>query len=349
MEESKIVQRLELENGSAAELPPGYGVIVFRKQGEVLYCIRTNNLKRLLEILRGSDNSQTTELIPESESYSPENDNRQKLMLKPVLELYDQIVYYTAENEIENLVNEKRVLLYDQPERQQKIRLYDNYPYLALNYREAPYLSLKDDTTEDFLYIGPFTDRFLLLEMVEIIRKVLNSAEDLSDLGEQVLGQGVAKEPAEPLEKLIKFVLTLNNDLSSILMQRSSELADDLEFNSSVILKNAGRILEKYYLYLLFFHTAKNLNLTFDFRGIKYQVRNGLLESRQEKNRTEMFSAINNYFSDYEKKEYLAIPKENLREMWTLFEKIREIHPEKIDEIYGISLINLRKGIDLEV
>jgi len=335
-----ILDRREIEAEKLPPLPGSHGLLVFRQGKQVIYCIRTNKLERLFSILINSDLK----------------GNPQKQMLEPVLLSYDSIFVIPTKDELESLVEEKRLLLEAIPEYYQKIRLYDQYSYLAINFHEPPYLAVKEDTVENLIYIGPFPDRFFLLETINSFNNILktpacsSSNYPCSLLDEKRCSGYCLKENKQELQHIIvKNIMQVNKDIPVDLRREKERLENDLKFEKSLEKDNLLTTLEEYYQYLLFFHAIKELNDNFTLNGIKYNVKQGILDSVTKGNQTETFRVINRYFDDYEKRERFALPKESFREMWVLYKNFSALHPEKIDEIYAKSLLSIQEIIDLEV
>ncbi|MBW6515573.1 MAG: hypothetical protein K0B81_03020 [Candidatus Cloacimonetes bacterium] len=325
--------RSEIEGSQDIFIPAQDGVMVFLKENKPLFFIRTNDLKKLLDVL------------VETEA----KENPQRKSLEPVLDKYDSLVCYPVEDELQALITEKRLLLQETPEFHKKIRLYDHYPYLSLNIEEPPYLAAKEDTIDKMLYIGPFSDHFFLLVVINTFNQIVKtpacpgSDSPCNLLEEQRCPGYCLKENKQDLRELFeKHLITENHELLANLYQVRKELQNNLEFEKELEIEESITVLEKYYQYLLFFHTAKHITGSFTLNGIEYRVRQGLLESITEGTTTETFSPINNYFDDYEKGEQLALPKESFREMWILFKKFSALYPEKIDEIYENSLLTIK-------
>ncbi len=386
MDKKIKASREDIEKGELPLFPENPGVLVFKKGKRSLFYLRTNCLEKLVFFLTeevaekrevssadlsqmkyedGSssfsesftatqdkttkeqtvlDNGQIEDYVKPGE----ENDNRQRKAMEPVLAEFDRFDCYPAEGEFHALVIEKRLLIQEIPEYYHEVRLYDQYPYLALSHLEKPFLSVKEDTAENYLYIGPFADRFFLLEVIDIFNNLLCSQTDSASEGEGSSTVTIEPEMKEITEFFLRNIITINQELPDRLKKKVSLLENNLQFSEAQEIKVTAKVIERYYRDLLFFHSIKHLNGTLTIDNIQYTIKNGLLDSIRQGSVTETFSIINNHFEDYEKKEYLALPKENFREMWTLFEKFYAYYPEKIDEIYMKSILNIEKSINRE-
>lgn len=334
MKEIIELKRTEMNNLQTNPLPDRDGVLGFLKNTKPLYYIRTNSLQRLY-----------SELFVNNPSENPQINK-----LEPVLEEYDAIISYPARDDMNALLIKKQLLIRNSPEYQNRIRLYDQYPYLAFNFRESPFISVKEDTTDELLYLGPLPDRFLLLGTIETFNKITGSPACSGNTFPCILLEekrcpgyclNAARYENELKEFVLRYFLKINYGLLNSLHKKAAKLHDNLEFARENTINRDIEILDEYYRYLPFYLTIKNLSGTFEHNGVTYSIKNGLMESATIDNRSDTFSAINNYFTDYEKKELLAVPKENFREMWTLYKYFSFHYPEKIDEISRNSLLSI--------
>jgi len=336
MQEIIEITRSEAEDEQMIRLPDRDGVMVFLKNQQPLYYIRTNSLQRLY--------SELTEDEP--------SDNPQVKKLAPILEEYDTIQSYPAQNDLTALLIKKQLLSSSLPKYQKQIRLYDQYPYLAVSFKEPPFISVKEDTTEEFLYLGPLPDRFLLLGTIETFNRIIRSPACSGNTFPCILLQekrcpgyclDAARYENELKDFMLDYFLQINEKLLASLREKSIVLQDNLKFAEGNVIEKDIELLERYYRYLPFFLTIKELTGSLQFDDALFTVKNGLLESATIDKQTEIFTAINNYFTDYEKKELLAVPQENFREMWTIYKNFSSHHPENIDEIYRKSLLSIKK------
>lgn len=329
------------------------GAVLFRKEKKALFSLRTNDLLMMLRVLSKmigdlSGSSDSIENLSEPDLIDTptlpgnevsEYDVNQAELLKPVLEDFDELLCFPAGDNLEALVQEKRLLLNEKPEQKDRIRLSRNYPYLAIGFEEPPFISLKEDTVENLLFIGPFTDRFFLRSAIDCFNELLHTpvcpGDDypchLIDM-ERCAGYCLGRKREEWREKAERYLLNVNERFLEDLRKKRDLLNDELSFTEAHNLNRMIGIIERYYRYLLFFSVIKRFEGRYEIKGVEYGIKMGLLEMRREGNISETFSGINNYFDDYEEREKYAVPKENLGEMWTLYEEIRKYYPEKIDE-----------------
>ena len=334
------LSRSDLDKREKIVLPAKAGVMAFYSAYKALYYLKSNDLSKLQPILFADEDP----------------NNPQRLILKPVLAEFEFIECHPAENDLEALVVEKRLLMQEIPQYQNKIRLSDQYSYLALNLDDPPYFSLKEDTIDRLLYIGPFSDRFFLIGALNALNYAVaapvcpGSDYPCSLLDEQRCPAYCLQEDKSELKKIMEEnLIVINKQLLAKISQQLKHLEDSLEFEKEIELQKAHKAIEQYYEYLLFFHTIKQFQGNFEFAGVEYSIKYGLLESITENNKTETFTAINNHFDDYEERERLALPKETFREMWVIFKYFSAHQSEKVDDLYKKSLLSIKKKTELEV
>lgn len=351
-----LVKRQEIESLQSMEyselihhIPPRCGLMIFRLNEKALYHIRTNNLTMLFESLFTEDGSDKEDL-------------------GKVVDNSDMLEFRLAEDKFAALTAEKLFLAKETPQFHHFIRLSDDYVYLAIQVAKSPFITIQQDTTGRDFYLGPFLDRFMLVELIELFSKYMNtpsckplfvdsapkigvsaqvSYQTDTDCGKK--GTGECKEycrrnDREELTELFANVfIRESHSLLDRLERDYQALYNDLQFIKAEEIQREKGILENYSKTVRFLSVIKLLNFRFTEKEAEYRIENGMLTGIKTDSAVESFvSDEGSIFSDYRENELLALPKEHFQEMWTVYEKVQSLKPELIDELY-------RKNIDKNI
>ncbi len=201
------------------------------------------------------------------------------------------------ENILEALLNENKLKLENVAGF--KFDKFDNYVYLAVE-PKPPYISIKEDTQKNIFYVGPFRDRFFLL--------------DALDSFQQFFG-----EPT--FELIINSYLQVNQQNLKELETKLNENMENLDFIEAEKIKRFKKHIEKFYELIKFFLITKELNMKLQTCDIK----SGMIEKMGNKK----FSIPK---IEYRKNELMAFNKDEFWERWIIFKHFQ--NEKTNDEIY---------------
>mgnify|MGYP000055978974 FL=1 len=138
---------IKIENLNSDEIPTKNGFFVFYQKGKVLYFSKTTNLKKSINFF----------LFEEQDS-----DDFDELKF-----LTDSIYFKTTELSLDALLQEKSFALDNV--KPFNFNFWKNNSYLAINPKNKS-LKLTEDTQKKSFYLGPFENRFSLLDFLDIIK-----------------------------------------------------------------------------------------------------------------------------------------------------------------------------------
>jgi excinuclease UvrABC nuclease subunit len=315
---------------SLAEIPDSSGVFFFSDGKHMLYSGKTGNLKRTLALLL----------------YAPDPEPKVAAMLDAA----QVLEWETKDTLLECLLWQKRVFNSSMPSLQQKIRPYDDYSYLAINFNKAPFICVSENTGVSDCYIGPFRDRFFLYDLMEIISEILrlpvcpqNEFPCERMHHDQCSGYCLEEDNTKLTHLLRQTYLIPTPILVHTLKTKYDKLFEDLEFEEADRIQWKMIQLRKYYDLLKFFYTAKKMNLVLSDTTGTYQIVNGLLSSFTSTEGVEEHFVMGDSMQ-YQDSEYLAINKDQLDEMSILYQHAKQIQPELVEDIYEKSLTS---GLEL--
>jgi excinuclease UvrABC nuclease subunit len=325
---------------SLAEIPDTTGVFLFSDGKEILYTAKTANLKQTI----------ARYLYPEEEDAK----------LNSLMQASVRLEWEEKESLLEALLWQKRVFEHGLPSFQSRIRPYDDYCYLAINLEHHPFLSIQEQVQHADCYIGPFRSRFYLFDVMDIVSEMLHLPScSVDEFPCERSNDGLC--PAYCLQEdqtklkhlLIQTYLMPTPFLIMALQKEYEKLFNELEFEASERIEWKMLQLRKYYDYLKFFYTAKRLEITFAEGKGSYTVKNGLLTSYQDNSGTVESFAVEAAIA-YRDSEYLAINKEQIDEMWILYQHAKDANPEEVENIYrqaiiqGVEILHQSTGVKKE-
>lgn len=212
----------------------------------------------------------------------------------------EKLNWVTYDRAISALIHCKCYLAENMPLYQYQIRPWEEYVYLSLNSHRYPFIAIQEHTSDDWLYLGPFRNRFFLVDVLDIFSRILKlpaceTGEYPCDKWEQNLCQGWCLALADnakinpeysldKLESLLKETfLVPENGVLELVQQERDRYFNNLEFTKASLLNDEIELLSKYRNWLKFLIAAKHLNynsedleiqkgkLTFcNFQGRKY-------------------------------------------------------------------------------
>ena len=204
------------------------------------------------------------------------------------------------------------------------ITIWDNYSYLAIDLDKPPYLSIKENTQTDALYIGAFRSRFFLSDVISIFNKYIklpicpDNFEKCPLIDSEDCLSFCTKGDLPKLKELVyNYYLSSNNNLADILTLRYNNYQDELEFIKAEEVKVEAGIILKYYKFLNFLSKTKSLNQILEIDDRVYFIEDGLLAEVSGEGCLD-FRELNKKVP-YRANEMLAVNKNQLDERWIVF------------------------------
>ncbi len=265
--------------------------------------------------------------------------------LQDVRNSQNTVVWKKADSLFEAMADCREQTLKEQPELNQQIRLSDDYVYLAIDFVNAPVFRLETFTTGNLFYVGPFRNRFKLMDMLYTMS--------------ELTGTPVCDEPAQPCSRLknkkcIGWCLK-KQDQSAMLMKRflipdfswlselkrkADALMDDLDFENADVLSRQVRMIERFYDNIRFLHCTKQIEGSIESGARTYHVRYGLLQGIHKDGIEHVFRSDRPM--QYRHSERMAVDKTEYDERRAVYLWFMEHEPEKISSWMdrGIELLH---------
>lgn len=252
------------------QLPVGWVFFCFRQNEEPLWCGITPNLELRLKRIR---------------QYAEDESRRGE-----VSQLADTLQIEAQERGIDALIRQKVFLLQNNVPHQQLMQPGRDYAYLALDGYRFPFVSAKDDTNDDWTYIGPWRRRLFLTDVMDSLTRILRLpyCETDSHPCEKLesgickgwclaLDEGASegqKQDMVKLDALLReaFLHPQNGILEMVEKERESYF-DELEFVKADLLDYEIERLKAYRDWLNFLYVTKSLA----FEEADFGVKDGLL------------------------------------------------------------------------
>jgi len=251
----------QLNDIQIKELPSSWGTIAFYESSACLYLLLCPNLKRKIVLLKDQLESEGTfhELVTQT----------------------DIIQIHPAEDSIAALLAYKRGCLELMPQQQQRHFAQKDYVYLALNAWNYPFVTSQDYTLEDWNYLGPFRDRFLLAEYVDSISRILQlpyceTGSFPCEKFDQHTCKGwcLALNPSEELGKqdrlkklenlLFESYMVPGDTVIKLLETEYNKYFENLEFEKAELFSEQISLHQRYQNWLRFLVSAKHLSYEAD-------------------------------------------------------------------------------------
>lgn len=248
------------------ELPGGWVFFCFRKGEEPQWCGITPNLAQRLNYIRKKAEIDTrfAELAAQA----------------------DSLVVERQERSVDALIRLKIFLGQNSVPHQQMMQPSRDYAYLALDARRFPFVTLKDDTNDDWTYAGPWRGRFFLYEVIDSLGRILKLPFcETETYPCEKLDQGICngwclaleRGDAAELERLHALLseayLHPQNGILEMVEQERDRYFDDLDFAKADLLDEEVQRLRSYRDWLNFLYVSKSLS----WEEEDFGVENGLL------------------------------------------------------------------------
>jgi excinuclease ABC subunit C len=260
----------QIDNQYLGNLPEEYGGVSFWKGEELLFATETINLKHTVRVIFA---------LQEEDSE-----------IRDMLTQADSVAIEQTTSGLEALIQTRALLARQTAEFNQRIQLWKNYVYLAINPAEFPFVKITEFTDEDWFYLGPFRSRFFLTDLMELMHKLLKlphcevKAGPCEKLGEGICrgwcqlikAEAAATDEAdghpqlEKLDALLKEAFVHpDNGLLDLVTREKQKYEKDLQFVKADLLKTELELLKRYKEWLVFLYKIKNLNKVTDRISIK--------------------------------------------------------------------------------
>jgi excinuclease UvrABC nuclease subunit len=224
------------------------------------------------------------------------------------------------------------------PANQNQFNFYSQYVYLAINFKNPPFFKISEDTQGDAFYIGPFRERFFLIDILSILEKEFkapiceNNVENCLKI-EQGNCLGFCVLNKEIFRKfVIKYILSKPNDKINKLEKRFDELEENLEFIESDEIKITLKKLNKFYNLMEGLILSKQLRYTWIEQNKKYEVERGKLLKIQSENNIEEFSSR---IIEFRPNEIIAYEKSEIDEALIIFEHLKKSFPKDMKKLFA--------------
>ena len=321
----------EKKNIKQQNLPDETGIFLFSNKSKILYVGRSANLR-----------------ISISRLLQPGEDDKDIFKL---VSLTTEISYLSTADLFSALIEEKILLQKYSPEFNDFIKPFEHYVYLAVDFYNVPFLQIKENTSEEFHYLGPFQNRFFIYDLIDIMAATFqypaceNEKFPCYRLKEKSCYGWCLKDKGEIAEILLKSYLTPNNDLVLHLEKEIDKLLDELEFSKTEKQKQKLETLKKYNDMLTFFHITKKLNLEFSRSGGTIKIENGMLAEISENGKYHNFVVFD---PEYRENEFLAHDKSQLAERWIIYHHLKKNKLEQINVILKKSFRDFDKIFEIK-
>ena len=286
-------------------IPKSKGFFVLYNKEEALYVKSTENLNKFIALYTDKDS--------ENES------------IVSISEQLERIEYLETNTLMEAFLEEQKIIDNFNPLFNKIIKPYYKYVYLGINYNNNPYFKVCDDTTEDYIYLGPFRSSFFINDVLDAFANLfkLPRCQDAGKTGCDRLHENLClgfcqNRLGEALPNLINYMLLMpNKEIIDKLNEEHEIMLENLNYPMAENLKAQIDLLIKYYKHVLFFHTSKYIEGTFELKNQKIEINNGVL------------SSYNKLIDDYRKEnEALAYDKSEFDHRWIIFDFIFNTNPD---------------------
>ena len=303
---------LEKKDVNKHKIPETCGFFIFFKEEKVLHFSKSINLNATIRTLltKNSDNENILKLNSHTKTIS----------------------YQTTENIFEALLVEKKFSLHNTAEF--KFDNSANYAYLAVDFT-PPYFRLKEDTQGNSFYVGPFINRFLVLDALESFHQFFqypaceNEKYPCSKLRDASCKGWCQKENLEIYDLIIKSYLQINQKNLINLELKQNEMMENLDFIEAENIKRYSNDISKFYELIIFFLVTKELKINLK----TCKINNGLIKQIDGNN----FSLPE---IKYRNNEMMAFNKNEFAERWIIFKQLK--NEKTINKIYKKNLLKMK-------
>ncbi len=303
-----------IKNVITQKIPENSGVYYFLKNDKPVYFNFTADLQYTIKYLLNSKQENIVKMVSSADSLEwKETENRFQ-----ALSAYKQDVAV--------------------PE--SKFRISDNYVYLgiALNHDLTCYVC--DSTIDDYLYIGPFPDRFKLYDYFYTIKELYN-LKSIENNSANIMHEDspysfefLINDKHESL-KLAEKLLFIRTDWISELQMQAEQLKNKLNFEKADLLERQIRLLNKVRKSVEFCLVTKNISYSSEEKD--FAVEHGMLSRLNGKK-----FAIESTYRDNEE---FAVSKDSYDERKAVLRHLENNFNRNYSEILSSKKIKLNKII----
>jgi excinuclease UvrABC nuclease subunit len=315
-----VMDRINKEklNDVINTIPEGIGLFICYQQGEALFFKITENLRRFIDFY----------LLADTE------DDR----LLSLRHRYDWLEFTSSKDLFTCLIEEKFFFKQHQPVFNKRLREWENYAYLSLQWMEVPYIASSGDTLKNQIYIGPFRDSFFIQDVIDTFADVYQLPSCADEVfpcekmnNQQCAGFCMFGDHSDLRTILIHYVMTPNISVLKDLKKKIAQTENELNFNTSEILQAQHKLISSYYRQLLFLYCTRHINETIEMNGMKVNISQGLIKTIENTNGESLA-----YFREDlpRNNELLAVNKDELDERWIIFRTLEKDKPNYIKELY---------------
>ncbi len=246
--------------------------------------------------------------------------------------------YETSSSLWQLILKKKEIMKNEFPINQFQYNLHDNYVYLAINFENPPFLKITDDTQNDSFYIGPFRDRFFLMDILTILEQQFGAPICEKEIENcQKHNQGLCKgfclsDKSVFKEFVINFILSKPDKEIKKLETQFDKFEEELEFEKSDELKIILKKLNKFYSLLEGLILSKQLQYTWIEQNKKYEVERGKL-LKISSNQI-VLDEFNPKTIEFRPNEIIAYEKSDIDEALIIYEHLKKSFPNEINKLF---------------
>jgi excinuclease UvrABC nuclease subunit len=293
--------------------------------------------------------TKSTENIQNCLTYFLENNTENSIFI----DLKDRVKSYSYKefnSSIEAFINELITIEKEKPLFNSKIKMWDDYHYLSINIDKPPYIKISESTLENFIYLGPFRNKFSLADIIDVFSELFklpfceNETEPCHRLLEELCLGFCQNKLHDALPELLNRMLILpNKEVINKLLQECEICKEDLQFIKAEKLLNQISILKKYYKNILFAYTSNEINGDFKVNDFTLIIQNGMIK---EIIGSEIYLEFSHQDLDFRKpNELLAFPKDEYDHRWIVFSFIYDTNPNLLEDIYMDNVVSIQESL----
>ncbi|MCD4796283.1 MAG: hypothetical protein K8R49_03810 [Candidatus Cloacimonetes bacterium] len=309
-------------------IPEKSGIFIFSGEDEILFNGITTNLKTKINFFLTKN--------PEDKT------------LFQIISLTKIVSYKETKTIFDAFIEQKKIS--EIPEYNRIIKPYENYVYLGIDFRKPPFFKATQDTQDDLYYLGPFTDRFFLYDLLDTMGILFQfpTCKDENFPCSRVKNKKCygycTKDPVEIFQVIRNSYLQPDDDLIKKIEKEHDDLSNELQFTKADVIKKQLEIIKKFYDLLKFFHVTKNLSIEFPEKEKSFKTENGMLSEIIENNRS---GFIDRPEIEYRENEFLAFDKIQFPERWIIYQHLKKNERKIIDKIFKRSILKMKEKLEI--
>ncbi len=303
-----------IKNVNIQKIPESSGVYYFLRNNKPVYFNFTADLQYTIKYLLSSKQDDTVKMISGA----------------------DAVEWNETDNVFQALIEFKRGKFVSET----NYRIYDNYVYLGISLDHDLTCYVCDNTIDEYLYIGPFADRFKLFDYLYTIKELFN-LKSIENHSTSIMNDDspysfefLINDKQKSL-KLAEKLLCIRTEWISELQMQAEQLKDDLKFEKADLLERQLRLINKIKASFEFSMITKQVNFCSD--EVDFTIEHGMLNKINGKN-----FAIENIYKDNEE---FAVAKDSYDERKTVLNYLENNYNLDYSEILNNQKIKLNKII----